>query len=337
MDLDTEPEPAVLPLARYQSLPKRDLHAHFNGCIPPATTEDLIQTYSVQIPEGFSLPEDLTITQPVSCLQEYFRPWHLLKRLPVGRQCFMDMLHGAAGALQADSVEYVELRNSPFNIAELNGICFDELAEWLVHGAEEVSAGSDIDIRWIVSFSRYRFDLAKARELLQAVARRNEHERIVGVDLSGNEDSPIDPLVAALFRAAKDEYGLGVTVHAGETGSTENIRWALTECKADRIGHGLAACSSQSLMERLREEDVCLEICLTSNRLTGRTLTIDEHPVRRFIAEQVPFVLCSDNPAIHASTLSRDYELLAQLEGGDQLIANMLNTQSRYAMTERRR
>ena len=159
---------------------------------------------------------------------------------------------------------------------------------------------------------------------------------MVGVDLSGNEDLPIIPEVRDFFIRAKHEFGLGITIHAGETGKIENIVWAIDDCEADRISHGLAAAKSEKVMNQLRDKDICLEVCLVSNFLTSSVSAIDEHPVNEFIKNKVPFVFCSDNPCINTATLSENYKLFCDINVDNELISAMYEQQQKYAFNQKK-
>ena len=65
--------------------------------------------------------------------------------------------------------------------------------------------------------------------------------------------------------------GLGVTIHVGEEGGEmgrAEIGEVLELLRPDRIGHGILAAGDAELMKELREREVVLEICPTSNLLT---------------------------------------------------------------------
>ena len=310
---------------------KYDLHVHLNGAIPTGLAKELLEPIKHELPEGFDLERDLQVLKPVGNLQEYFRPWLGLKQLPRGRDCLKKMVFGALSLLRKDNVEYVELRNSPFNIAQLNGILLPEALEWLVDILIDATTKLGISAVLVLSVSRYNFSLERAHELLDAIKITNPKEYVVALDLSGNEDSPISDGVSKTFCKAKDDLGLGITVHAGETGNIKNIEWAINSCKADRIAHGLAASQSQKMMDMLRERDICLEICLSTNLKTRSVETIDLHPILNFIQFGVPFVLCSDNPAINGSLLSDEYALFGKTTGRYDIVSDMKTMQMRYA------
>src|SRR3970282_1220844 len=65
--------------------------------------------------------------------------------------------------------------------------------------------------------------------------------------------------------------GLGVTIHVGEEGGDfglEETREVVEMLRPDRIGHGILAARDPALMAALREREIVLEICPTSNLLT---------------------------------------------------------------------
>lgn len=319
----------------FRLLEKRDLHVHLNGCIPPSVTAELLRLYSVDLPQHIvpeRLDEALQVREPVQSMDEYFLPWHVLKRLPKGRRCLRQMIDSALETLAADNVVYAELRNSPFNIADLNNISLEETVAWLVEDLQVAANEIGVEARWIISLSRFNFNTDRATALLQAIARENDGT-IVGVDLSGDENQPIPLETSRLFRRAKDELGLGISIHAGETGSSENVRWTIDECRADRIAHALAAAQDRELMDAMARRGVCVEVCLTTNYLTGQVPDLNEHPVIHFIDHDVPFALCSDNPSVNNSPLSNEYEKFVQVFGRHDLISSMHSVQKRFSFT----
>lgn len=150
--------------------------------------------------------------------------------------------------------------------------------------------------------------------------------------MAGDEAAhPIDDELARLIRTAADELGLGVTIHAGETGPAENVRHAIEVCGATRIGHGLAAVQSEPVLDLVRRRHVTLEVCLRSNVLTSSVPSLENHPVHQLIEREVPFVLCSDNPGLHAFSLSQEYQQFHALTGRADILEAMLDRQTAVA------
>jgi adenosine deaminase len=313
---------------------RAELHAHLSGCIPPHKIRELVRKYNVAIPPDFDITRDLQVLKPVNSLPDYFKPWLVLKRLPVGKECLAEMVDAAVETLAQDGVTYVEFRKCLFNICEINNISLDEGVEWLSETLSQSSERHAIKANLVVSLQRSDFDLRKTRQLLSALKSRKKEGVIVGVDLCGDEDAPIEAGIAKFYRSAKDDLGLGVTIHAGEVGSLEHIRWAIEECHADRLGHALAAGRCPRTLEILRQKDICVEISLISNLRTGAIRTLALHPIFTFIRSKVPFVLCSDNPEVHHSRLSDEYALFNSLTSRHDLLKAMFSTQKRYCFAD---
>src|SRR5213594_4022423 len=111
---------------------------------------------------------------------------------------------------------------------------------------------------------------------------------VVGVDIAGPRPGggrydykQVAPMVEDA-RAA----GLGVTIHVGEEGGDvgrDEVGEVVKALRPDRIGHGILAAGDQALMAALREAEIVLEICPTSNLLTKALA--DEEAVRETIRE----------------------------------------------------
>jgi len=91
--------------------------------------------------------------------------------------------------------------------------------------------------------------------------------------------------------------------------------WAALEIGAERIGHGISAIEDAELMRHLRDSGIPLEICITSNVVTGVVKRIEDHPVRRLYDAGVPIVLNTDDPAMFGCTLVGEYRLAAERFG----------------------
>jgi adenosine deaminase len=109
------------------------------------------------------------------------------------------------------------------------------------------------------------------------------------------------------YRYARDA-GLRLTAHAGETDGPESVRAAL-EIGAERIGHGIGAAGDPDLLRRLRDENIPLEVCITSNIRTGAVASIGEHPLRKLLDAGVPVTLNTDDPGIFETTLTAEFEV----------------------------
>jgi len=146
----------------------------------------------------------------------------------------------------------------------------------------------------------------------QLAAERTE-QGVVAYGIGGSEERGPAAWFTEVFAFAK-RAGLRLTAHAGESMGAESV-WAALELGAERIGHGIASVQDPDLMRHLRENDIPLEICITSNLVTGVVKRLKEHPIRRLYDAGVPIVLNTDDPAMFGCTLTDEYRLAARIFG----------------------
>jgi adenosine deaminase len=307
------------------ALPKAELHAHLNGSVPVRLVREL----------GGRDEEYITST-PVPNLEAYFKPWALARRLASSRENLTRLVDGVARALVEDGVRYAELRNSVRHLGGLNDIHWTESIAWLLDSFDEASDRESIDLRLIVTLTREGFDNELAHRMLDACRPLVHHPRLVGLDLAGDETLPLPDKASTVFRRAADELGFGITIHAGEvSGTSANILWALDSCRALRLGHAIAATEDERVLERLRSSSACVEVCLTSNRLTSSVPDLHNHPVKIFLERGVDFVLCSDNPGMHDRYLTEEYVTFVELIGSPEHLDGMYERQMRFSFADR--
>ena len=312
-------------------LPKGELHVHLNGLVSSGIIRNIITAEEISIPSNFDLEKDLNVFSPQKKLTEYLRAWQILRLIPKSRKALNKMVDNAFCNLSKQNISFVELRNSVIYIAKLNNISIEKALMWLISEIERASDHYNIKAGLILTIPR-KWDAAKELDLLlNAYNKLGRPSVIVGVDLAGDENLPLPLEVPLLFTKIKEEYGLGITIHAGETGKESNIIEAVNNFRADRIGHGAAAGKSKEIMCFLKENDICIEVCPISNRLTGAIKEEEIHPVLEFIKNEVPFVICSDNPAIHNCNLNDDYYDFYTKTNRQDILSKMYDMQKKYS------
>lgn len=308
---------------KYTNYDKAELHCHLNGSIPINTILKVIDNKC-----GFK-EHDYIIDKPVKNLSEYFNPWKITRLLPHNKNIFMAILDGIGREMFTDNIKYTELRNSIIYLAKLNNITYDEVLDWYIEGFEAIKLKYKIDMRLIISVRREINEINEYYKILDLIKKKNSNI-FVGFDLTGNETEVYFNEWPNFFQRVK-ENGYGITIHAGESWSDENVRYAIIKCKADRIGHGLAIANNPELLELCKQNNICIEVCLTSNILTSFVADISLHPVLQFHKFNIPYVLCSDNPGIHNKSLSFEYELFEAITKVSNFAEDMYETQLKYA------
>jgi adenosine deaminase len=217
-----------------------------------------------------------------------------------------------------DGVRLAELRFAPPFIAAGKELHNDEIIEAVLDGVTRGMSSYPVQVGLIGILVR-TIDLEINRKATEDLLRyaggsHRSADRLCGFDLADAEDrsDPLDflPLVEQARRA-----GLGITIHSGENTSAAAVRNTLDLFRPERIGHGIRAWGAEKLLERIKEQEVMLEICPTSNWITSSVGSLEDHPLPLLYREGVPVSINSDDPHLFGIDLVHEYELCSRLYG----------------------
>lgn len=285
--------------------PKIDLHRHLEGSVRLQTLSEIAQEYNIDLP-GY----DLDAIRPlVQITNEPRTHQHFLDKFRVLRTFFKNQYVVERVAYEAvedavnDNIRYLELRFTPSALAEAGGFSLEQVINWVIQAVRLAENEFDITVGLIVSVNRHE-PVALGERVLAAAGERLAD--IDGLDLAGDEATfPALPF-APLFSRAK-EMGLGITIHAGEWNSPDNIIFAIKHLYADRIGHGVRAIEDPQTWELLKQRGIPLEICPTSNYQSGAVHNSKIHPLSELINLGLVITINTDDPCVSGITLTDEY------------------------------
>ncbi|WP_420370558.1 hypothetical protein [Acinetobacter baumannii] len=313
------------------NLPKGDLHVHLNGAIPTNFVRELLEKIPNQIPSNFDLDKHLNILEPQNNLVEYLKPWQVLNLIPRSKEDLEKIVLQTFLNFKLANIKFVEIRNTILYIANLNNITVEVALIWILTALDNASKSTGIDYGLIITIRRSEQACEDMIKILSAIENLGLPKKIIGLNLAGNEDSTIPENLPFFFKKGKYELNLGITIHAGETGNLNNILEAVHVFEADRIGHGTAAMHCTKTMDLLREKDIAVEVCPISNRRTNSLKEDDAYTFHQFLEYGVPFILCSDNPAIHNLNLVEDYKVFMQETNDIEFLLQHYEHQKKYS------
>lgn len=285
-----------------------------NGAVPLSTIAEIMADEATSFPAGVDFERDMTRLAPCKSLAEYLTPWQVLRLFPKKRANLDRLAHAVLASLAENAVRFVDLRSSVLYLTGLQSCTPAQALEPLIESTGSAAQQYGIRRGLILAVTRGDYSASNLATLLQAYENIGRQKDVVGLDLAGDEETPYSAELPAMIREAKDRYGFGITIHAGETGRVADVRAAVELLHADRIGHGTAAGKDPYLMDLLAAEGVCVEVCPISNRLTGAVPRDEARPLQEFQRRGVPFEIFSDNPAIHQRGLADD-QAAAMAEG----------------------
>jgi adenosine deaminase len=285
--------------------PKAELHIHLQGATRPETLLKLAKR------NGIGLPAD-----DVAGLRRWytFRDFdHFNNIYDIICECFcspddiqlaaQEFIEGqAAQNIRYTEVTYTPNRRMPFDEQ------MDALNAARLWGKRE----RNTRISYVIDIPR-EVDAETGLMIAEwALAGRNRG--VVAFGLGGPEvDNPPEKFQAAfdLTNAA----GLPAVPHAGETIGSESIWPAIEKLKAVRLGHGVRCLEDPVLVDLLRERQIPLEVCPTSNVLLGVCDSLERHPLPRLLDAGLYVTLNTDDPPMFNTTLTEEYRRCAETFG----------------------
>ena len=292
----------------YRDYPKVELHLHIEGAAPPAFVRGLAQEKGV----------DLTGVFAADGSYSYTDFWHFLKvyeaatSVLTGPEDYARLTRAVLAESAAAGVVYSETFLSPDFCGGRDVGAWTDYLHAIREAAEEAERQDGITLRGIVTCIRH-FGPGKAKETALCAAE-TAGDWLVGFGIAGDEKAGRPGDFAYAFDMAR-EAGLRLTAHAGEWGGPDSVRDALRDLKVERIGHGVRAIEDPALVDRLAEDGVVLEVCPGSNVALGIYPTWTDHPVARLREKGVKVTVSTDDPPFFHTTMTREFDRLADAFG----------------------
>lgn len=294
------------------SLPKTEIHIHAEATVSFDSYFSLNEKYKVD--PSLKSPADFHKLLDMDSLGVMIKNFFYLQSLFRAPEDFRYVVSDVQAYAKRNNIHYMELFVAPSMILKQGSIDFEGIMDPLVEGFEAAAAAKGPDVRLIVDVSRsFGKDNASRNfhHLLSYLSKRRT-DRILGIGLGGQEAGNPCITYKDVFREAR-EAGLHAVAHAGEEVGPESIRDAVIELGAERIGHGTSAIQDPSLMDLLRDRAVPLEICPSSNVVTGKYVrSFAEHPLKTFLERGMLVTLNTDDPVLFDVELNGEFRNVAK-------------------------
>ncbi len=295
------------------TVPLIELHRHLDGNVRLETILDLSRKHNLPLPasdiEG--LRPHVQVTSPQPGVMAFIARFQWQVGVMVEYEAIQRIAYENVEDACRDGIDYIELRFSPWFMAEAHGLDPAGVVEAVIAGTTSGQQDFDLKVNLIGILSRtYGPDIA-AKELAALLSQR---QSITALDLAGDEAHFPASLFREHFRRAR-QAGWHITVHAGEIAGPESIWEALLGLGAERIGHALQAVDDLSLMDYLVEHKIGVESCLTSNVQTSCVVNYPDHPLRMFLESGILATINTDDPGISGIDLPYEYDIAAPKAG----------------------
>lgn len=307
------------------SLPFIDLHRHLDGSIRLETILDLGRQYNLSLPAGDveGLRPFVQVTEPQPGVMAFIRKMQWMVSVLVNYDACRRVAYENVIDAQQEGLDYVELRFSPWFMAEAHALMPEGVVEAVIDGVETAARASGMRVNLIGILSR-TYGPESARRELDALLQYRDH--FVAIDLAGDEANFDGDLFVEHLRQAH-EVGWEVTAHAGEAAGAESVWQAIRKLGATRIGHAVHAPEDPALIAFMASNRIGVEANLTSNVQTSTVSSYAGHPLKYFIEQGIMATINTDDPGVSGIDLTYEYEIAAPAAGltPDQIHQAQLN------------
>jgi adenosine deaminase len=309
-----------------------ELHTHLGASVASEIMWSLAHEQGIALPvkDYWEFDRLVTIADPrrVDSLETLDQIYHWTELIQSSPLAVERSVHAAiGGAYRSQGITTLELRFNPMKRNRGGERDLDHIIMAAIRGLDRASLEYP-QVRAGLILMMDRGFAERQNAIIVEKAIRYAPRGIVGVDIAGPRPGgaryPYRELVPLVEEARN--AGLGVTIHVGEEGEEHGdaeIAEVVEHLRPDRIGHGILAARNPELMAALRDQEIVLEICPTSNLLT-RALP-DEEAVRdtfrAFVEHGVQFTIATDGPEMMRTHLRDEFELLQRIGalGEDEL------------------
>lgn len=300
-----------------------ELHLHLDGSLRPETVWELAKEQGIRLPAESAEEVKYKMEVPEDCrtLEEYLERFDLPLLVLQRADAIERVTYELVEDLAKEGVDYAEIRFAP-QLSVNGGLTQDEVVEAAIRGAERgMKTYPEIRVGLILCCMRGADNEALNMQTVET-AKKYLGPVVCAVDIAGAEGLFPTENFAPVFAKVR-EYGIPMTIHAGEAAGPDSMKTALS-FGTKRIGHGVAAINDPELIRRLIDENVTLEVCVTSNYHTKVVPAIEMHPIHKLLDEGVHVTVNSDNRTCSRTTLQKEKEVLTeQLGFSDEEIEKM--------------
>ena len=270
---------------------------------------DVGRTLGLHLPQDVeTFRRDWLLTRPLESLRVALSRFVDIQRIWCSEEVIERLTAEACEDAAAQGIRVIEFRYAPdFITAGKAHLTRERVHRAILSGIERAAEpGLAVGLIGIVQKTLPLADAAKTVDFIIECA-----ESFVAIDFADRDTHPLRDYAPMVERAKA--AGLHLTVHAGEEpgpGAAAQVRDAIEILGAERIGHGIHIIGDAPTVDLVRDRNVPLEVCPTSNWLCNSVPSTRAHPIRRLMQAGVAVTINSDDPGLFGIDLCNEYRLL---------------------------
>ncbi|KAG9056614.1 hypothetical protein FS842_010134 [Serendipita sp. 407] len=316
-------------VAFLKALPKAELHAHLNGCIPLECLQTLARDFKVTtspssgdqnnsndnlarvVANGLRMLEEGIVLEEINQFFDLFPAIYALTSTPatlrIATRAVLEQFlkPGWTGRVDEPAqCDYLELRTTPRENEHMTK------REYLEAVLDELDLYPRAMCNLIVSLDRRMEEQTMMEIVGIAIKLKEEGRRVVGIDLCGTPSAgKADSFLPALQYAR--ENGLKLTLHIAETKeNTQQDVMTLLSAEPSRLGHATFLDEATQAIVLANKDKMAVEICLSSNLLCNTVNDLKDHHINWWLENGLRLAICTDDTLVFRNSLVEEYALL---------------------------
>lgn len=302
-----------------------ELHQHLDGSLTPSDVRAMAALSGIELPEMDEATLQTRLSCPEGCkdLNDYLSCFDLPLLVMQRAEAISYAVSAVVGRLADQGLVYGEIRFAP-QLHLNQGLTQEAVVQAAIKGLETVLKTRVIQAQLILCCMRGKHN-QKANFETVRLAGKYLGQGVGACDLAGAEGIYRTGLFSPVFELARS-LGVPFTIHAGEAAAVTSMEAAVA-FGASRIGHGIRSYNAPEIQALLKEKQVTLELCPTSN-LDTHALEgihqIQDYPIGVFLKSGVAVTLNTDNPTVSRTTLENEFQQLFACDNIDETQSRVL-------------
>lgn len=307
----------------------RELHLHLDGSLRIETVKELLKEEKIDNFTFDELKQRMEVQSNCQSLVEYLKRFKYPLKVLQTPESIERVSYELAEDLSKLNMDYSEIRFAP-QLSTTMGFSQKQITLAAIKGLERAEKDFGIKCGLILCMMRNKDNFENNEETLK-VAYQTLGNTVCAIDLAGAESLFPTKLFEPLFIKAKD-LNLPMTIHAGEVDDKESLEDAI-RYGTKRIGHGILAAKYPTIISKLIDNDITLEVCITSNFQTKamNMKNLDEHPVKYLFEQGVRIALSSDNSTVSNTNIANEFEIAKNILNFDEQDLNKIREYTKEA------
>lgn len=303
-------------------MPKRtdvkraELHTHLGGAVHPAVLWSIAHRQGIKLSsknywdfEEMITMSDARKNKGLADMHKFFEKVELIQSSPEAIEESVKSVIG--GGYRACNLVLQELRFDPMMRNRGGERDLDHTILSAIWGMERATLEYP-QVKAGIIIMMHRFHTFEQNKIKVEKAIKYKSQGIIGIDLGGPKRSSFNIKDYTELFALARKAGLGITVHTGEEGDLQEMRFVVDVIKPDRIGHGIMCVKDVKLMEDIANLGIVLETCPSSNLKNSIVKNIKEtkHIYAQLKKYNVKFTINTDGPELYRTNIFKEQEFL---------------------------